>query len=202
MTYSMLMPSSSLQFERADDDLRLDGDVERRRRLIAQKQFWPTGQRGRDHDALAQTAGQFVRVEREAGFRVGDAHLSRERSACWRCLGLGPVSAWPAQRQSSGRRPWRSDSATVIGSWKIIVIPVPRMPCKVCLRGPLKDRRRRRARCRRCSTRLAAAVPRIARKVRLFPLPDSPTSPTASPASTWSEMFDGGAVPRLRSPSR
>ena len=46
------------------DDLRLDRDVERGDRLVADEKARPKGKRPRDADALALTAGEFVRVAR------------------------------------------------------------------------------------------------------------------------------------------
>ncbi len=51
----------ALQILQQIDDLRLDGDVERRDRLVADDQFGFGGQCASDADALALAAGKFVR---------------------------------------------------------------------------------------------------------------------------------------------
>src|SRR6266511_1955008 len=50
-----------LQILQQIDDLRLDGDVERRDRLVADDQFGFRGERPGDADALALAAREFVR---------------------------------------------------------------------------------------------------------------------------------------------
>ena len=52
----------SLQAVEQVDDLGLDGDVERRDRLVADQDLGPDGERAGDHHALALTAGELVRV--------------------------------------------------------------------------------------------------------------------------------------------
>jgi len=63
------------------EDLRLDGDVESRCRLIGDEQGGITGQCHRDHRALAHPAGELVRVGVDplVGLRDADAveHLDR-----------------------------------------------------------------------------------------------------------------------------
>lgn len=57
------------------EDLPLHGDVQRGGRLVGDEHPRPAHQRGRDHHALAQPAGELVRVLPVAAFRVGDADL-------------------------------------------------------------------------------------------------------------------------------
>ena len=47
------------------EDLRLHGDVERRRRLVGDEQVGPVGERHGDHHALALAAGELVRIGAE-----------------------------------------------------------------------------------------------------------------------------------------
>ena len=54
-------------------DLRLDDDVERRRRLVGDQELWPQDERERDHDPLAHAARELVRVLVEP--RRRDPHL-------------------------------------------------------------------------------------------------------------------------------
>ena len=65
-----------LQVLQQVDDLRLDRDVERRDRLVADQQLGLDGERAGDADALALAAGEFVR---EAAHVVGlQAHRLEE----------------------------------------------------------------------------------------------------------------------------
>ena len=67
------------------EDLILDRDVERGRRLVGEQQPRPARDRDRDHHALAHAAGELVRVRAEARLRRGDAdvveQLGRTRRA-------------------------------------------------------------------------------------------------------------------------
>ena len=56
-------------------DLRLNGDVERRRRLVGEQQPGPAGQRHCDHHALAHAAGQLMRIGGKPALRIGNPHL-------------------------------------------------------------------------------------------------------------------------------
>ena len=60
------------------DDLRLDRDVERRRRLIGHDQARTGAERQGDHHALAHAAGELVRIVVDAVLRTGDADLLQE----------------------------------------------------------------------------------------------------------------------------
>jgi hypothetical protein len=55
----------ALQREQQPQDLRLHGDIERRRRLVGDQQFRVAHQRHRDHHALPQAARKLVRELRE-----------------------------------------------------------------------------------------------------------------------------------------
>ena len=54
------------------EDLRLDGHVERGRRLVGNQQLRVAGQGRRDDDALALAAGELVRIGREPALGLGD----------------------------------------------------------------------------------------------------------------------------------
>ena len=62
-------------------DLRLDGHVERRGRLVGDQELRIAGERHGDHHALAHAAGELVRIFAHAALRLGDAdqgeHLDR-----------------------------------------------------------------------------------------------------------------------------
>ena len=64
-----------LQLLQERQDLRLHGDVERRRRLVCDEQLRLIGERHGDHHALALAAGELVRIGAEAARRVGNADL-------------------------------------------------------------------------------------------------------------------------------
>ena len=78
-------PLSSRELAHQLEDLRLDGDVERGRRLVGDEELGIAGERHRDHDALAHAAGELVRVVVEARLRRRDAdaaqHLDRRAPA-------------------------------------------------------------------------------------------------------------------------
>ena len=67
-----------LQIEQEAQDLRLHGDVERGGRLVGDQQLGLAHQRHGDHHALAQPAGELVRVLAEAHPRRGDAHAREQ----------------------------------------------------------------------------------------------------------------------------
>ena len=109
------------------DDLRLDGDVERGRRLVGDEHARVVGHRHRDHRALAHPARELVRVLIDAplGERDADAleQLDRALPRCARpsCPGLCVRTA--SEIWSPIVKTGFSD---VIGSWKIIAISPPR----------------------------------------------------------------------------
>ena len=104
-TKTSATPSSLAQRAQQLEDLVLDRHVERGRRLVAQDQPRVAGQRDGDHHALAQAAGQLVRVRPRAPRGVGDAdqphQLERAVAApappCGRAAGA-------ASRRSGRRR--------------------------------------------------------------------------------------------------
>src|SRR5271163_75675 len=55
-------PQLLLQIHQQVEDLRLDGDVERRGRLVADDEGWPQCEGARDADALALPSGKAVRI--------------------------------------------------------------------------------------------------------------------------------------------
>ena len=64
----------ALQFDDQFEDLRLDGDVERRGRLVGDQHLGIAGERHGDHGALAHAARELVRIFLGALRRLGDAH--------------------------------------------------------------------------------------------------------------------------------
>ena len=77
----MAIPRSPLQLPQQVEDLRLRGDVERRRRLVGDQQARIAGQRHRDHRPLAQPAAQLERVLVDAALRLRDADAAQRFDA-------------------------------------------------------------------------------------------------------------------------
>ena len=86
---SSARPSFRCSVAQQVENLRLDRDVERRRRLVGDDERRLARQRHRDQRALAQAAGQLMRIVAHAQLRLGDAHrveqldrlLARRRAA-------------------------------------------------------------------------------------------------------------------------
>ena len=79
------MPSLALQVLEQLEDLRLHGDVERRRRLVGDQEIGIVGERHGDHHALALAARQLVRISRAS--RVSGSRmptLVRSSTMRWR----------------------------------------------------------------------------------------------------------------------
>ena len=55
-------PSRLLQIAQQVEDLRLDGHVERRRRLVGDEERWLAGERQGNERALAQAARELMRI--------------------------------------------------------------------------------------------------------------------------------------------
>jgi hypothetical protein len=82
------MPVSRLQPGQQVQDLRLNGHVERRGRLVGDQQPRPAGDGHGDHHALVHAARELMRKGREAAGRLGDPDLIEQLD--------GPVAARPA----------------------------------------------------------------------------------------------------------
>ena len=114
-----------LQLAQQIEDLRLDGHVERGRRLVGDEQLGLAGERHRDHHPLPHAARQLVRVFAGAPLGFGDVdeaqHLDGlgERRLVRQSLCRVTVSAICRPTVSTG-------FSDVIGSWKIIEISLPR----------------------------------------------------------------------------
>ena len=65
----------ALQVAQEFENLRLDRDVERRRRLICDQEIRSAGERHGDHHALAHATRQLVRILGQAPLRGWDPHL-------------------------------------------------------------------------------------------------------------------------------
>src|SRR3990172_7510611 len=67
-------PVFRLELEEEGEDLILDRDVERGRRLVGEEELRPAGDRDRDHHALPHAARELVRIRVETLSRGRDAH--------------------------------------------------------------------------------------------------------------------------------
>ncbi len=94
------MPVSRRMLASKRQDLRLDGGVERRGRLVGDQQVGLAGQRHGDHDALVQPAGELVRIVAEPARGVGDADLVEQAQR----LGLGGRAIEAAMQRRAPRR--------------------------------------------------------------------------------------------------
>src|SRR6185295_1135235 len=74
------------------EDLRLDGDVERGRRLVGDQQLRVVDERHRDHHALAHTARELVGIGVDAPARLGNADLTEDLDRAVERLRLGHVA--------------------------------------------------------------------------------------------------------------
>ena len=98
---SIAMPSRALQIGEQLQDLRLHGDVERRRRLVGDQQVGLVGERHRDHHALALPAGELVRIGAEPAPRRRACRPGRAARACARA----PPRPTAPGAASGSRRP-------------------------------------------------------------------------------------------------
>ena len=122
---SIAMPEARLHFGEELQDLRLDRDVERRRRLVGDEQVGLVRERHRDHDALALPARELVRIGVEAARCVAQAdkveHLER-------ALARRPLRQPAVQLTISPtcRSIVCSGLSELIGSWNTMVMSSPR----------------------------------------------------------------------------
>ena len=165
------------------EDLRLDGDVERRGGLVGDQELRVAGERHRDHDPLAQPARELVRILREAPLRRADPdhaqqleHPRADRGTAQLAMQaqrLADLKAHRKGRVQAGHRLLKDHADAVaahIAHRPLVerqqVLAVERDP-------PALDRAGGQGRSRM-----------IARAVTLLPQPHSPTRPTIRPAST------------------
>jgi hypothetical protein len=119
-------PRPLLQLQHQVEDLRLDGDVERGRRLVGDQELGVAGQGHGDHHPLAHAARELVRVVAEPALGIGDAHELEHLDRA--LLGLGPAGALVDAHGLGDLVPMvRTGFKDVIGSWKIIAIRLPRI---------------------------------------------------------------------------
>ena len=83
-----------LQVAQQVEDLGLDGDVERRRRLVGDQQRRLAGQRHGDHHALAHAARHVVRIVVDALRGRGDPHQLEHLDRARSCAACGDIAVW------------------------------------------------------------------------------------------------------------
>ena len=167
------------------EHLRLHGDVERGRRLVADQQGGVVGEGDRQHDALALAAGELVRVRPGGVGRVGQPDLRRaaRRPLLARRAGragavdqhrLGDLGADPHRRVERGHRLLehhrdvavraRADSGRVAGADQLEVDAGSRTePVAVQALGQQADDAQRGQRLARARTRRSARPARPGR---------------------------------------
>ena len=136
VTSMTLMPSSSRRSQEQLQDLVLDGDVERGRRLVGEQQLRDAGERDGDHRPLAHAAGELVRIvlEPPRGGRDADDGPAARAPARRRARPVEHRCA-PAGSRSICRPTGSTGLSAVIGSWKIIAISRAAHACAARARG-------------------------------------------------------------------
>ena len=130
----------ALQLPQQLEDLRLDGDVERRRRLVGDQQVGLVGERHGDHDALALAARELVREGVEALLGLADADLVQQLEHARRAALARPCAGAASSTSPTCLSMVCSGLSDVIGSWKIMEMRSPRIACSC---GGLSFRRSR-----------------------------------------------------------
>ena len=115
------------ELEQQLEDLRLDGDVERRGRLVGDEQVGLVGERHGDHHPLPLPAGELMRVGGEPPFRILDADFGEQVEHARPRRSVGEARDGSSRPRRPGSSIVCSGLSEVIGSWKIIEIWLPRM---------------------------------------------------------------------------
>ena len=164
------------------EDLRLDRDVERRRRLVGDEQARAARESRRDRDALTLPAGQLVRIPRHDALGVG------KRDA--RGLPHGPRTRLGAARRARGSAPTRRSAGRRCG-WGSGRCAAPGRRSRCRRRAAAASSRSGSPSSSRPFHRIeppavapSGSSPRMASAVRDLPDPDSPMSPTRAPSGT------------------
>ena len=123
---SIDMPLLVLEPGEQFEDLRLHGHVERRGRLVGDQQLRLVGERHGDHHALALAAGKLVRIGAEPLFRLADADLVEQLERPRARLPARPCPGAATAPRTICCSIVCSGLSEVIGSWKIMVILLPR----------------------------------------------------------------------------
>ncbi len=163
-------------------DLRLDGHVERRRRLVGDEQLRVAGERCGDDDALALAAGELVRIGARAAAPAPGCRPPSGARAPAPAPAARPRRRWKRMVSQSWLSIVKSGLRLVIGSWKIA--PMSR-PGTIPFVRPVACR----GAGRRCAIEPAAMRPGASRSpiaalpIVVLPAPDSPTRAWISPGA-------------------
>ena len=169
-----------LQLVQQPQDLGLDGHVERGGRLVGDQQLRLAGQRHRDHHALAQAAGQLVRVRVEPLGRARNADQAEDLLGPPRgpAPGTGPGGSGP------GSAIWSPivmvGFRLVIGSWNTMATCAPRTS-RISVRAQRHQVLPGQAHGAGHDPPGLGSSRMIDMAVIVLPQPDSPTRPTVSP---------------------
>ena len=176
-------PTRRLRSSISSQDLRLDGDVERRGRLVGDQQLGVAGQRHRDHHALAHAAGELVRIfvaARRAGSGMPTMPASRRRvprrPACRVPVHPQRLGDLPAdgQHRIEARHRLLEDHRDVVAA-DLAHLALGELQQILALEADPR---------RRCLPGGSGISRRIDIEVTDLPQPDSPTMASVSPAST------------------
>ena len=115
-----------LELQQELEDLRLDGDVERRGRLVGDEQVGLVGERHGDHHPLPLAARELMRIAGEPALGVVDALCAAGRARALITARSGRPR-WIFKTSPTCCSMVCSGLSEVIGSWKIIEILLPRM---------------------------------------------------------------------------
>ena len=115
-----------LELEQQVEDLRLDGHVERRGRLVGDEQVGLVGERHGDHHPLPLAAGELMRIGVEAALGVVDADLVEQVEHARSRAALSDRPRWIFSTSPICCSMVCSGLSEVIGSWKIMEIWLPR----------------------------------------------------------------------------
>ena len=101
----------ALQLGQQHQDLRLDGDVERRRRLVGDQDVGVVGERHGDHHALALAARHFVRIGFHPPLGIGNMHQPQQLERLLARLGAHSARDAGGSARSAGCRSNRAGRA-------------------------------------------------------------------------------------------
>ena len=180
-------PQPRLKVVEERQDLRLDGDVERRRRLVGDQQLRLVGERHRDHHALAHAAGELVRDTGRPAATGRESRRARAAPPRGRAPPPSRRHGACAPPRSAACRPCRTDAATTAGPGRSSLCRC-RGSCEARRPTAPPDRGPRTGSVPRCPPPGRWVSPSAVIDETVLPEPDSPTIPSVFPISTVYEM--------------